>query len=259
MKKAQSRSKLKAEKKRFVEASKKLAKSTEEAPLSLLAAGVAHEFHNLLGAADGHAQWALESADPKDMKEALEIVRLVCKRSSQITRALQGFSQPREERRDWVGLPALFDELRKIYGTLCNEKGIELQLKSPPLKVWGSKIDIEEVLVNLIKNAIEAMSETEGTKRIEVYAEKSPKKIIIHVRDTGPGIPSLHREHIFRPFWTTKGVLKNLHENPASKGNPQQGSGLGLYISRMRILEHRGQLKIKESKSGTHFVIELPA
>ncbi|MBP7843226.1 MAG: GHKL domain-containing protein [Proteobacteria bacterium] len=246
-----------AEKKRFLKASQKI--KSEEAPLTLLAAGIAHEFHNLLGAADGHAQWALESGDPKDMKEALEIVRLVCTRSSQITRALQSFSQPREEEQALIRLNELFTEVAKIYSTLCSEQGIKLLIKETKLELKINKLDLEEVLVNLIKNALEALSNQSGEKVISVEAEKNGKTLIINVKDNGPGVLKIHREHIFKPFWTTKGVLKNLQKSTEKvSSSKQDGSGLGLYISRMRILERGGDLRLKATSKGCHFVIEIP-
>lgn len=246
------------EKKRFLKESKKVA---ESAPITLLAAGIAHEFHNLLGAADGHAAWALESKNPKDMVEALEIVRLVCLRSSQITRSLQGFSQPREENSKEFSLKNLFLEIEKFFLKPTSEKNIKLKIKPSSINIKAKKLDIEEVLINLIKNAVESLEFFDGPKTIEVFALKKGKFIEIHVKDSGPGIPSIEQDHIFKPFWTTKGVLKHLHlqNQKIPIDSKHEGSGLGLYISRMRILEHGGQLKLQSCQKGAHFIILLPA
>jgi C4-dicarboxylate-specific signal transduction histidine kinase len=164
-------------------------------------------------------------------------------------------------------LNSLFEEISKIYTKLCTEKNIKLSIKVPTqmASIWANKMDIEEVLINLIKNAIEALDENQNpAKTLNVWCEKKSKLYLLNVSDNGPGIPDLYSELIFRPFWTTKGVLKNIQstapaQNASNNAKNQQGSGLGLYLSRMRCLEQGGKLILKKKKLGAHFVIEIPA
>ena len=102
---------------------------------------------------------------------------------------------------------------------------------------------IEQVILNLVTNAAEAMRGFPGNKVIELSTVNSNDLIVITVTDTGPGIPSARQSKIFDPFYTTK----------------INSSGIGLSICHRIILDHGGTLKLQSSKnSGARFTIELP-
>ena len=106
---------------------------------------------------------------------------------------------------------------------------------------------LEQVLVNLFNNALDAMADSE-TRELTVGVERTDERVMIGVADTGPGIPEDIRAHLFEPFFTTK---------------PQgQGLGLGLAISEQIVREFGGMLRVEAGgagvNAGAEFIIELP-
>ncbi|MEO5668863.1 MAG: ATP-binding protein [Bdellovibrionota bacterium] len=231
----------------------------------LLAAGVAHEFNNILGAADGHAEWALETKSPSDMVEALEVVRQACLRSLQITKSLQGLPSLREEDAGTFALSKVSKDLKTHFVTSAKKSGVSLEIDLPECDLYGIEAQLFEVLVNLVKNAFEALSvQPAHTARVEVRGQTTAdERLKLLVKDNGPGIPEGLRERIFHPFFTTKGRMKAMlgaGESPApSSGNTTEGgSGLGLFLSQSIIQKMGGRLEHLKSSPGTSFQISLP-
>jgi signal transduction histidine kinase len=250
---------------------------------SLLAAGVAHEFNNILGAVDGHAEWALESGSTEDFVDALKTIRVACARSAQVTRALQQFAQPLEEQTEVLGLRALLEELHLEFRPMLEKKLVTLKIAMPAsLRVKGDRQRVSEIFRNLIKNSIEAFEVVSDKNEIGVEVEKagrSLKKVRMRVWDNGPGIAEVFRDMIFRPFFTTKGVMRafvsgqdsSSSREPAGGGvgRPPEdsgggsfagGTGLGLYRSKVAADEMGGRLSLKSSTPGhgTQWLLELP-
>jgi signal transduction histidine kinase len=232
----------------------------------LLAAGVAHEFNNILGAADGHAEWALDSGSPDDMREALEVVRKACSRSLQITKSLQGLPSLREESAGVFSLSKVARDLSQHFRPPAAKAGIALKMDLPDADLYGQESQLFEVLVNLVKNSFEAL-QSAGSPSPEVICSGrlvGKMQIKIVVSDNGPGISAAFRERVFHPFFTTKGRLKEMLESSgpgaSEKVSPvtQGGSGLGLFLSRSIIQTLGGRLEHLASNSGTRFQISLP-
>ena len=120
---------------------------------------------------------------------------------------------------------------------------IKLDLNLSSLKpVWAQGEMLQQVFINVILNAIDAMPNG-GTLKIDL--SQSNNEAIINIKDTGTGIKKQHLPHIFDPFFTTKGLGK--------------GTGLGLSISYAIIQEHEGNIAVEsESGEGTHFIISIP-
>jgi signal transduction histidine kinase len=219
----------------------------------MLAAGIAHEFNNILGAIDGHADWALESGDKADMREALEITRLACSRSAQITRALQGLTQPREDDKDTIDMAEFCLELRRILHSLALRFEVNFESEVPPSSfVYASRGRLLEVFVNLAKNAMEALRDLPAPRELRVDAVHDQAMLRIFVHDNGPGVPATLRKLIFQPFFTTKGVLKRIHKDSSpelslektTQKTGEGGSGLGLFLAHSFIEELGGQLAL---------------
>ena len=228
----------------------------------LLASGVAHEFNNILGAADGHAEWALESDDVDDMKEALEIVRQACARSMKITRSLQGFGGPTEDEVTVFSLEDVLSALARDFAPLISKQNIRYEVRCDPVELYGNESRFYEVLLNLLKNGaevLEAYHEQEHPMVSVVGTVQDDKYYSIVVSDNGPGVPPPLKERIFEPFFTTKGTLSHVAEGQkVSHGSASAGSGLGLYVSRSIIDEMGGRIKLLEPQEGCSFQMVLP-
>ena len=132
-------------------------KRQSELRSDLLMSGVAHEFNNILGAADGHAEWALDSKKVEDMVEALKVVRIACQRSATITKALRGVSQPREESEEELTLAELVSEFQKVLLPFVQKTGALLKIQVPAkIRLRGIRNEILEIFLNLVKNSLEA-------------------------------------------------------------------------------------------------------
>jgi len=102
---------------------------------------------------------------------------------------------------------------------------------------------IEQVILNLINNSVQAMSSSENERNLEIITSANEKTISIRISDSGPGIAQEIRDQIFDPFYTTK----------------TDGSGIGLSLCRRIITDHRGSINIETSTwGGANFIIELP-
>jgi two-component system C4-dicarboxylate transport sensor histidine kinase DctB len=130
----------------------------------------------------------------------------------------------------------LIDPLRKATGT---------RIEVPPtdLGVWGDTIRLEQVMVNLLRNGIDAM-EHQPERLIEIGFSATASLIVITIRDHGPGLNEDVMEHLFEPFFTTK---------PSGKG-----LGLGLSLSHAIVLEMGGTIRAENAHPGARFELTLP-
>lgn len=234
--------------------------------MDLLALGVAHEFNNILGAALGHADWALESQTPEDMKDALEVIRIACLRCAQITKSLQGIVQPREEGKAIFLLKDLFEEIRRLWVNRADKNKIQLEFEESETKVYLDASAFMEILSNLIKNSFEVLEKQQGhSGKMILRTEIVDGMVNIHYTDNGPGIPKAHRPYLFQPFFSTKGSISAVYDSPelaqnaAEAPNPKN-SGLGLFLSRALAQEMGGDLRLIDTDvgAGVHFMLSMP-
>ncbi len=234
--------------------------------MDLLALGVAHEFNNILGAALGHADWALESQSPEDMKDALEVIRIACLRCAQITKSLQGIVQPREEGKAIFQLKDLFEEIRRLWINRADKNQVKLEFEEAQTRVYLDASAFVEILSNLIKNSFEVLEKLKiQSPQMTISTEVSEGMVNIHYKDNGPGIPKAHRPYVFQPFFSTKGSISAVYDSPelaqneAEAPNPKN-SGLGLFLSRALAQEMGGDLRLIDTEvgAGVHFVLSMP-
>jgi signal transduction histidine kinase len=237
----------------------------EPVRMDLLALGVAHEFNNILGAALGHADWALESQTPEDMKDALEIIRIACLRCAQITKSLQGVTQPREEGKAIFELKDLFSEVLRLWDTRAEKSGVLVQFESSQSRVYLDASAFVEIFSNLIKNSFEILEKQKQQGKITISCEENDSSVIINYRDSGPGIPQSYRPYVFQPFFSTKGTISAVYDSEETKEvgsdspNPKN-SGLGLFLSRKLAQEMGGDMRLLDTPpgEGVQFEITLP-
>jgi PAS domain S-box-containing protein len=227
-----------------------LRQSEKLSALGQLIAGVAHELNNPLAVIMGYAQILTRQADVSaQTKLNNDIIKILreSERAAKIVRNLLTFARPREPQMAPVDLNRLLSEITEMHETDLQVAGIELrQHLGPQLpRTMADPHQIEQVLTNLVHNAIQAMSETQRTRVLELTSAIEGSTIRLTVADTGPGIPQEILGKIFDPFFTTKG--------------PGKGTGLGLSISHSIIEEHRGRIWVEtEPCSGSKFHVELP-
>jgi len=209
-------------------------------PISSLAVTVEEELHKQLGV-----------ASPAIAKEELEDMHLsvqtISRRSEGLIRFVKEFrnlTQVPQPRLNEIALHPLLEEMAVLHKKELSDRNITLTVDSDPpqLTALADKNMIEQVLINLIKNAIQAFDE-QTDKQIALSAFISDKgRPVIRVRDNGPGIDPEALEKIFIPFFSTK----------------KSGSGIGLSLSRQIMRVHEGRISVKSKLGeGTEFLLKF--
>jgi len=225
-----------------------------------LAAGVAHDFNNLLTSIIGFATLAEEDAAPgSPSKQWLAQIRRSAEHAALITRQLLAFGRRQILHPVVLDLNRAVSDLHKVLRRMAGDRVLftaSLAADVPPVRADVSQI--QQVLINLVVNACEAMPAdgqlTISTSRRQVDDPKSLPPTVelragcyaaITVTDTGHGIDSETLEHIFEPFFTTKAF--------------GQGSGLGLSTVYGIVKQSGGDIVVDSSEQGTSFTVLLPA
>jgi PAS domain S-box-containing protein len=232
------------------EAQDKLAHVTRTQAMGELAAAIAHEVNQPLTAivTNGHFSLRhLESASPNpdELRTAItEIVNDATRASAVISR-IRGLLTKGTLRRPDLDVNQIIQEVITLLRIELSRNRISLRsdLASGLPRVPGDPVQLQQVLINLIMNAVEAMRTSTGRPReLLIRSAGKPDGVLVQVQDSGPGIEPELRERIFEPFFTTKG----------------EGTGMGLSISRSIIESHGGQLSLLPASRGALFQFALP-
>jgi signal transduction histidine kinase len=218
------------------------------AAVGTLAAGVAHEFNNLLAGMHGYAELG-QTGTQVDKDEALEVIRRTCQRGVQITGSLLIFARQGEGKRELARIDEIADNALQLIRWDLSRAGVEVVRNfGSSAMIWADTGQIMQVVLNLLSNARDAMQAGAGT--VTITTQESEAWVDLVVEDTGSGIPDSIREHIFEPFVTTKGALG---------GSTVVGTGLGLAVSYGIVKSHAGQLLVEtELGRGSRFSVRLP-
>jgi PAS domain S-box-containing protein len=217
------------------------------AAMGKLSAELAHEINNPLGGILMYAKLALEDLPEGDAQaQRLEKISRLATRCRMIVRGLLDFGRGDTAEREWVDINQtildMFDLIRDHI--LFRPVRVEMKLGENLPRVWGNRSNLEQVALNMMINAAEAM-EGQGTLTIETGYSKEESNFFMYFKDTGPGISKENLNKIFEPFFTTK-----------KRG---KGTGLGLSISHGIIQKHGGSIQINSSPGeDTTFIIQLP-
>ncbi|MFL5806881.1 MAG: ATP-binding protein [Roseiflexaceae bacterium] len=217
------------------------------AAVGTLAAGVAHEFNNLLAGMHGYAELG-QSGMQVDKDEALEMIRRTCQRGVQITRSLLTFARQGEGQRALARVDEIAEGALQLIGWDLTKAGVKIErdYRSTAL-VWVDSGQIMQVVLNLLTNARDAMPQG-GT--VTIATDELDSWVELAVADDGSGIPPQILDHIFEPFATTKGALG---------GSAIAGTGLSLAVSYGIVQAHQGQLLVESSVGqGSRFTVRLP-
>jgi signal transduction histidine kinase len=233
-----------------------LMESQRLATIGTIAAVIAHEFNNLLTPIVSYSQFALQSAESENpdlelIKKALGKAFSSSSKAGKICTSMLSLARGEVSFGD-VSIQKLIDEVLLVLARDPQKDGIALRVQvQPELMVWGDPVQLEQVLLNLMINARQAMLGKGGSLTVKAAAVEGSGELRVQVMDTGPGIPEKLLPKIFQPFFTTKGTAK--------KGEAK-GTGLGLAICKEIIEHHRGRIEVESVVGkGTTFNIYLPA
>jgi signal transduction histidine kinase/DNA-binding response OmpR family regulator len=238
------------EKMRDLEVSQQeLVQSSKLAAIGTLAAGVAHEFNNLLAAISGHTELALISDEMDEMKRSLQVVVDTVDRAKGITTNLLTFARRREPRMEKADVREAVESPLVLLERDLQKSGIEVVRKFsevPPVVCDAGQIS--QVCLNMLTNARDAMIENGGTLTVEIGRDGDD--VLIGFSDTGTGIADDILEKLFEPFVTSKGALG---------GGTIAGTGLGLSVAHGIVTSHGGTIDVDtESGKGSTFTVRLP-
>jgi signal transduction histidine kinase len=215
------------------------------ATIGQLAAGVAHELNEPLGAILGFSQLATKSPRlPKQAAQDIDRITKAALHAREVVRKLKIFGRQAPPQRAQVRLNRLVEEGLEFVRPRCDAESVRLALQlAPDLPlITADTSQLHQVLINLIVNAVQAMP-TGGT--ITIRTETRHGSVILAVEDTGVGMPEHVVQNIFRPFFTTKEVGK--------------GTGLGLCVVHGIVTSHGGTIAVDSKEGrGTRFEIRLP-
>lgn len=229
------------------EAQTQLIQSEKMAAFGQLGAGIAHEVKNPLAGILGYAQLSLRKVQDGDpLHSNLKIIEKETKRCKNIIDNLMKFARQEKVSFMMTEINRVVEDAVAIVDHQLTINGVKLAKElAPNLPViMGNGNQIQQVLMNLMINAQQAMDGNPGSVRLSTALVDSAH-IEVRVADTGPGIPEEIRAKIFEPFFTTKAAGK--------------GTGLGLSVSYGIIRDHKGNIRVEsEPGVGTTFIITLP-
>lgn len=222
-----------------------LIQANKLATLGQIAAGVAHEINQPIAAIRIHADSAslqLQREDHAGALRSLTSIDHLTERVGAITDELRAFSRKTRSETVAVGVDGAIDGAVLLVAGRLREKGVALDRKRAPegLSVLAERNRLEQVVLNILQNAIEALDGTPDPA-IALGVTVKGKHVTIRVSDNGPGIAASVQSKLFTPFTTSK----------------RDGLGLGLVISRDIVAAFGGELSLEPSPVGARFVIRL--
>jgi signal transduction histidine kinase len=228
----------------------RLAKLQALANLGTISAIVAHEINNILMPLGNYAQVALNN--PTDLpltQKALQKTVHNSARASEILESMLAVVNGEAVEKRQCRLKQLVEEVFSCIGREFEKDSLKLKIQIPDeLDITAVPVQMQQVLMNLILNAREAMMPSGGT--LQINARRQQDTVIIEVSDTGCGIQQENMDKLFEPFFTTK-----TPEGPAAR----VGSGLGLVFCKEIISSHNGTIEVdSKPNQGTKFTITLP-
>ena len=214
--------------------------------LGELMAGIAHEINNPLAAISGHSE-LLAQGFANDTKKAGAIISQQTGRVASIVRNLLDFARNRPVQRVPGSLADVLRKAEELIAAELRQAGVafEAAISAELPQVMMDAQQMEQVFINLVRNAAQALAARPGARRIAVRAFTDGIWVAVSVRDNGPGVPAELRERIFDSFVTTK----------------SDGTGLGLSLCKRFVEAHGGSLEILASATGEGacFQFRLPA
>jgi PAS domain S-box-containing protein len=230
-----------------------LRKAEKLAVAGRMAATVAHEINSPLEAI-GNILYLLRNVVelPPDARKYVEDAQEELRRVSEITKLTLGMQRGTSDRRESLQITKLTDNVLTLYQRKSVSLGITIDRRYDDVgKIVACPGELRQVFSNLIVNAMDAMAVSGNKLAVTVRRgrrwDTGQQGIRVNIIDNGPGIDPVHRSQLFQPFYTTKG---------------EQGTGIGLWVSRNLVKKHGGTMRVHSStrpgRSGTCFSVFLP-
>ena len=232
------------------EQSKALAKHLEHrAVIGDYTAAIAHDAKNPLNSIYSGVQLLGSQIPPDDPKQdTINKILNDCTRLTHLIESFLAYARPGEEEHSVIDMSFFLQRMVDRWRPRFSKVNVNPVTSFEPelAKVRGDSRSLDRVFTNLVSNAVDAMAEMGGTLAVKGEMDRSitgHPYVVIHISDTGPGIPQDLQQHIFEPFVTTR----------------EKGTGLGLAITKQIITAHKGSIKVDSFPGGTVFTVRLPA
>jgi C4-dicarboxylate-specific signal transduction histidine kinase len=229
-----------------------LAHANRLATMGQLTASISHEVNQPIGATRNNAHAALRflAQDPPNLVEVREAIECIVKetyRAGEILGGIRDQVKKAPPRMEGVDLNEAIEEVMALVRgeLLKHHVSLQMRLADGLLPVHADRVQLQQVMLNLILNAIEAIiSVDDEARELVISTESTPAEgVLVAVRDSGPGVAPENRERIFESFYTTK----------------PDGVGIGLWVCRSIVDAHSGQLWVDAHESrGAVFRFTLP-
>jgi len=219
--------------------------------LGEMTAGIAHEINQPLTAISTYAQagkrfLAMDDVNTEDLKDTLELIDTQAQRAAEVIRSLRRLVRRKSAKREHLNCNQLIRDVVQLAELDMRDYDVDIVLDLTPAlpMVSADSVQIQQVVLNLIRNALEALKEAGSAGKITIRsATQGPEWIRISVEDDGPGVSEEMIDNVFSPFRSSK----------------ESGMGLGLSISRSIANAHGGELRFENNPSGgACFYFTLP-
>jgi len=220
------------------------------AAVGQLVSGVAHELNNPLTSIAGLSELLLEQAEtPVRARDHLRVIHEQTERAGKIVRNLLTFARQGPAEQSTMDLNDMAQRTVLLMGYEVRLREIDLRTELAPNlpPVRGDRYQLQQVVVNLLTNAVQAVgaNATGLPRRVTLRTRQDAERVVLEVEDTGPGVPAELEAHVFAPFFTTK--------------DPGHGTGLGLSLSYNIVERHGGTLAVgRGTEGGALFTLRLP-
>ena len=216
--------------------------------LGRVAAGIAHEIRNPLSGINIYLDTLGKLYDKEEslgkVRQILGQLQSASNKIESVIRRVMDFSKPSTPKFVMTGINQPLEDAIGLASVSLRKRSIKIEkdlAKDLPM-VYADPQLIEQVILNLITNAVEAMKNVSGVKQIKVTSLAESNRILLKISDSGPGVPSNLREKIFDPFFTSK----------------TESTGIGLSLCHRIMTDHGGSLSVSESRwGGAEFTIEI--
>ena len=227
-----------------------LADAQKMAALGELVGTTTHEINNILKTVINYAKMGMRQHDAATRDKAFEKILSASQRAAKITTGILAFARNRSQSFEATDMPRMIDDTLVLLEREMIKYRVKVETKLAPVpEVWANRTQIQQILMNLLINARQAMPQG-GRILVQLSHDTQSQTVDLMVRDTGCGMTPETLRRIFEPYFSTK-------SGPDASG--KGGTGLGLATCRDIVEAHRGKIRVESTPGvGTAFTIKLP-